>query len=200
MRRLPTALAVLAATALAAPAFAHTGAGAAHDLGHGLGQGFLHPLSGLDHVLAMVAVGLYAAQLGGRALWLLPAAFVGTMCVGGFLGYTGVPLPMVEHGISLSVVAMGMAIALGLRLPTLGATTLVAMFALLHGHAHGSEGAELASFLTYAAGFGAATALLHVVGIAAALALDRLGTLPATLLKRVAGAAGALAGIAMLAG
>jgi urease accessory protein len=180
----------------AGPAFAHTGVSAAT----GLAQGFLHPLSGLDHVLAMVAVGLYAAQLGGRRLWLLPSAFVVTMVVGGLVGYLGVALPMVEPGIGLSVVAMGALIALGVRLPNLIAMALVAAFALAHGHAHGSEGAELVSFLTYAAGFVAATALLHGAGITAGLALDRLAPLPATVLRRAAGVAGALAGIAILAG
>jgi urease accessory protein len=106
---------------------------------------------------------------------------------------------MVEQGIGLSVVAMGLAIALGLHLPTPAATALVAVFALVHGHAHGSEGAELASFAAYAAGFVAATALLHAAGIAAGLALDRLDTLPAAVFERAAGAAGALAGIAILA-
>ncbi len=196
MERLWALAAALAVGALATPALAHTGAGPAHDLTHG----FLHPLSGVDHILAMVAVGLYAAQLGKRSLWLLPAAFVGTMMAGGVAGYTGVGLPMVEQGIALSVIAMGVLIAAGLRLPALAATALVAMFALAHGHAHGSEGAALAAFLPYAAGFVAATALLHGAGIAAGLALDRLGALPAMVLKRAAGVAGALAGIALLAG
>jgi urease accessory protein len=196
MQRLLTIIAMLAASGLAAPASAHTGVSAAHDLA----QGFTHPLSGLDHVLAMVAVGLYAAQLGGRSLWLLPAAFVGTMIAGGLLGYAGAPLPMVEQGIGVSVVAMGAAIALGLRLPVLVATGLVAIFAAVHGHAHGSEGAGLASFLPYAAGFVAATVILHAAGILTGLGLDRLGPRPATVLKRAAGVAGALAGIAILVG
>ena len=196
MHRMLTIVAALAVGGFAAPALAHTGAGARHDLTHG----FLHPLGGLDHVLAMVAVGLYAAQLGGRALWLLPAAFVGTMIVGGFLGYAGVPVPMVEQGIGISVVAMGLAIAAGLQLPTLVATALVGLFALVHGHAHGAEGTRPTSFLSYAAGFVAATAILHAVGIGLGLALDRLGTLAATVLRRAAGVAGALAGIAILAG
>jgi urease accessory protein len=196
MHRTLTIVAALAVGGFAAPALAHTGAGATHDLTHG----FLHPLGGLDHVLAMVAVGLYAAQLGGRALWLLPAAFVGTMIVGGFLGYAGVPVPMVEQGIGVSVVAMGVAIAAGLRLPTPVATALVGLFALVHGHAHGAEGAGLTSFLSYAAGFVAATAILHAAGIGLGLGLDRLGTLAATVLRRAAGVAGALAGIAILAG
>jgi urease accessory protein len=196
MKRPLALVAALAAGGMTAPAFAHTGVSPVHDLTHG----FLHPLTGLDHVLAMVAVGLYAAQRGGRLLWLLPSAFVGTMIVGGILGYAGVPAPMVEQGIALSVIAMGALIALGVRLPTLAATALVGLFALAHGHAHGSEGGALASFATYAAGFVAATALLHIAGIALGLALDRLGALPASVLKRAAGAAGAVAGIAILLG
>jgi len=196
MHRMLTIVAALAVGGLAAPALAHTGVSQTHDLAHG----FLHPLGGLDHVLAMVAVGLYASQLGGRSLWLLPAAFVGAMIAGGLLGYGGVPVPMVEQGISLSVVAMGLAIAVGLRLPTAAATALVADFALVHGHAHGNEGAELASFLSYAVGFVAATAILHAAGIGLGLALDRLGPVPAAVLGRAVGAAGALAGIAILAG
>jgi urease accessory protein len=195
MHRMLATVAAMAIGGFAAPALAHTGASATHDLAHG----FLHPLGGLDHVLAMVAVGLYASQLGGRSLWLLPAAFVATMIGGGLLGYVAVPMPMVEQGIGLSVVAMGLAIAVGLRLPTLAAAVLVGLFALVHGHAHGSEGAELASFLSYAAGFVAATAILHAAGIALGLALDRLGALPATVFRRAAGVAGALAGIVILA-
>jgi urease accessory protein len=196
MARLVTIIAALAAGGMAAPAFAHTGVGPVHDLTHG----FLHPLGGLDHILAMVAVGLYAAQLGGRSLWLLPATFVGTMILGGVAGYAGAALPMVEQGIGVSVIAMGALIALGLRLPALAAMALVAVFAFVHGHAHGAEGAELASFLPYGAGFVTATALLHAAGIAAALALDRVGGLPATVAKRAAGAAGALAGVVILVG
>jgi urease accessory protein len=188
--------AMLVLGGLAAPASAHTGVSVTHDLTHG----FLHPLGGLDHVLAMVAVGLYAARLGGRSLWLLPAAFIVTMIAGGALGYASVPVPMVEQGIGVSVIAMGLAIAFGVRLPAIAATLLVALFALVHGHAHGREGAELASFLAYACGFVAATSLLHAAGIAVGLALDRLGTVPAAVLTRVAGAAGALAGVAILAG
>jgi urease accessory protein len=196
MRRILRLAAVLAVGGAAGPAFAHTGVSATHDLAHG----FLHPLSGLDHMLAMVAVGLYAAQLGGRGLWLLPSAFVGTMLVGGLMGYAGIAMPMVEQGIALSVIAMGAVIAAGVRLPAAAATALVATFALAHGHAHGSEGAALAAFLPYAAGFVAATALLHGTGIAAGLALDRLGALPASVLKRAAGIAGVVAGVAILAG
>jgi urease accessory protein len=195
MRKLLMLAASGAATLAATPALAHTGVSPVDDLAHG----FLHPLSGLDHMLAMVAVGLYAAHLGGRGLWLLPAAFVGAMLAGGLIGYAGVALPMVEPAIALSVVAMGAAIALGACLPTLAATVLVAAFAVAHGHAHGGEGGVAAAFLPYAAGFVAATALLHAAGIAAGLALDRLGPMPATVLKRVAGGAGVVAGIVILA-
>jgi urease accessory protein len=131
---------------------------------------------------------------------LLPAAFVGTMLAGGLIGYWGAPLPTVEPAIALSVIAMGALIALSVRLPASAATALVAAFALAHGHAHGSEGGALASFLAYAVGFVTATVLLHAAGIAAGLALDRLGALPATVLKRAAGVAGMVAGIVILAG
>jgi urease accessory protein len=122
------------------------------------------------------------------------------MLAGGLIGYSSVPLPMVEPAIALSVTAMGGLIALGVRLPALAAAVLVAAFALAHGHAHGSEGGALGGFLPYAAGFVAATVLLHGAGIAAGLVLDRLGGLPATVLRRAAGVAGVVAGIVLLAG
>jgi urease accessory protein len=177
-------------------AFAHVGLGQVETFR----TGFFHPLSGIDHVLAMVAVGLYAASLGGAALWLVPCAFVGMMIVGGLIGYGGIPLPLVEQAIGLSVVVMGLAIALGVRLPVAIAMGLVGLFALFHGHAHGSEGVELASFLPYAAGFIAATAALHTAGISLGLGLDRLGTAQANYLRRAAGAVGVLAGVSLLFG
>jgi urease accessory protein len=122
------------------------------------------------------------------------------MIVGGVIGYGGVPLPLVEHAIGLSVVAMGLAIALGVRLSVVLAMELVGLFALFHGHAHGSEGAQLASFLAYAAGFIVATVALHAAGIGLGLGLDRLGTAQADYLRRVAGGAGALAGVSLLFG
>ncbi|MFT3729985.1 MAG: HupE/UreJ family protein [Hyphomicrobium sp.] len=196
LRKLP----LLACTALfmtAGPAFAHVGVGPVDTFSHG----FMHPLTGIDHVLAMVAVGLFAANLGGAALWLVPSAFVGTMIFGGALGYYGWPLPMVEEGIGASVVVMGLAIALGVRLPTIAAMALVGLFALFHGHAHGSEGIGIGvSFLPYAAGFVGATALLHITGIALGLSLDRLGETPAAIMKKCAGVAGAIAGVSILAG
>jgi len=186
----------LISLAAAMPASAHVGAGSVDTLSHG----FLHPFNGLDHILAMVAVGLYAANLGGRALWLVPSAFIGTMIVGGLLGYYGWPLPMVEAGIALSVIVMGMAIALGVRLPTIAAMALVGVFALFHGHAHGNEGAGLGiTFLPYAVGFVAATGLLHLAGIALGATFDRMGTLSVSL-NRLAGCAGLVAGMSLFTG
>lgn len=197
MLRKLTPLAAAALLLTAGPAFAHVGVGPADTFSHG----FLHPLGGMDHILAMVAVGLFAANLGGAALWLVPSAFVGAMIFGGALGYYGWPLPMVEEGIGLSVVVMGLAIAFGVKLPTIAAMALVGLFAVFHGHAHGTEGVGLGiSFLPYAAGFVLATALLHVAGIISGLGLDRLGNTPSMILKGAAGALGAMAGVSLLAG
>lgn len=196
LRKLP-ALTCAALVLTAGPAFAHVGVGPVDTFGHGL----VHPMSGIDHILAMIAVGLFAANLGGAALWLVPSAFVGMMIFGGALGYYGWPLPMVEEGIGFSVVVMGLAIALGVRLPTIAAMALVGFFAVFHGHAHGTEGMGLGiAFLPYAAGFICATGLLHVAGMALGLSLDRLGSRRAAILKMCAGTAGALAGVSLLAG
>ena len=192
-RLMPVTLCLLLLTT--GSAFAHVGLGQVETFK----TGFVHPLIGIDHVLAMVAVGLYAASLGGAALWLVPCAFVGMMIVGGVIGYGGIPLPLVEQAIGLSVVVMGLAVALGVRLPVVVAMGLVGLFALFHGHAHGSE-AELASFLPYAAGFIVATVALHVAGISLGLGLDRLGTAQANYLRRTAGAVGALSGVSLLFG
>ena len=154
---LAAALLMLAATA----AQAHTGVGGTAGFAHG----FAHPLGGIDHVLVMVAVGLFAAQLGGRALWLVPLSFVSVMMAGGALGMAGVAMPFVEIGIGLSVVVLGLAVAFGLHLPTAAAMALVGLFAIFHGHAHGAEMPESASGLAYGAGFVLATALLHALGI-----------------------------------
>ncbi len=191
-----TVLAVTVSMVLATPALAHTGHGDALGLAHG----FMHPLSGLDHILAMLAVGLYATQLSGRALWMLPAAFMSAMIAGGAMGYSGIVIPVVEQGIALSVIVMGALIALGLKMPAIAGMSLVAMFAVFHGHAHGSEGAEVAFFSLYAAGFVTATFLVHLTGIALGLGLKTLEQNQALLLRRAAGSAGAMAGIALLAG
>lgn len=194
IRRLPALLA--AALLFPGLAHAHTGIGDAHGFMHG----FEHPIGGLDHVLAMVAVGLLAAVLGGRALWAVPAAFVLTMAVGGLVGMSGFELPFVEIGIALSVVALGLAVAFRVHLPTLAAMALVGFFAIFHGFAHGAEAPADASGLGYAAGFLLATALLHGAGLALGLGLGKGGERGGGLVLRAGGGAMALAGVAILAG
>ena len=170
MPRLPlrplASLALLAAFALAAPlAQAHEGAG----LAGGFMSGFAHPLLGWDHVVAMLAVGLWGAFLGAPALWLLPVVFPLVMAAGGALGVLGVPLPAVEVGIAVSAIALGGVVAGALRPPLWVAALLVALFAVFHGHAHGTELPQAASPLAYSLGFVVATGLLHLTGIALGL-------------------------------
>jgi urease accessory protein len=150
-----------AITLFSTPAFAHTVPGQAK----GFVTGFLHPLSGLDHVLAMVAVGIWGAQLRRPAIWILPVAFPLVMSFGGLLGMRGVPLPCVEIGVAASAVVLGIVIALELRPPLFVAALIVSAFAIFHGHSHGTELPKAASPLTYALGFVLATGLLHVSGI-----------------------------------
>lgn len=145
----------------AAPALGHTQAGAMS----GFLSGFLHPLAGLDHVLAMVAVGLWGAQLGVPAIWLLPVTFPLVMACGGFLGLIGIPLPGVELAIAVSAVMLGAMVTLAVRPPVWTAALLVGCFALFHGHAHGTELPPGASGLLYSLGFVTATGLLHAGGI-----------------------------------
>ena len=183
----------LAAVLLLAPAVAsaHTGV----DHAEGFAHGFAHPFSGLDHLLAMFAVGLFAFRLGGRALWAVPAAFMGMMALGGVAGFEGAALPYVETAIALSVVALGLVVATGVALPTAVATAFVGIFAIFHGHAHGGELPAGTAAAAYTTGFLAATGLLHAAGIAAAALLSgRLAVV------RLGGAAVALAGVALLAG
>ncbi len=180
--------------AIPGAALAHPG----HDAG-GFAHGLVHPLGGLDHVLTMVAVGLYAALPGGRALWLVPATFVGVMAIGGALGAAGYPLPYVETGIALSVIVLGLAVALRVSLPTLGAMALAGLFAIFHGHTHGAEMPLGVSGVTSAAGFMLATALLHGAGIAIGLVAGRLAEHGGWRIAQAAGGAMALAGIALLA-
>jgi urease accessory protein len=146
---------------VALPALAHVQEGQAA----GFLTGLAHPVSGLDHVLAMIAVGLWGAQLGAPALWLLPVTFPLVMAFGGFLGLLGIPLPGVEAGIALSALALGLAVATSWRPPLVLAAVLVAVFAVFHGHAHGTELPEGQSGLTYSIGFVVATGLLHLAGI-----------------------------------
>lgn len=147
---------------LCAPtAFAHPQKGDAV----GFLTGFRHPISGLDHVLAMVAVGLWGAQLGRPAIWLLPVAFPMVMATGGMLGLMGVPLPGTEYGIALSAIMLGAAVMLEVRPPLAVAAILVSVFAIFHGHAHGTELPAGQSALLYSMGFVIATGCLHAVGI-----------------------------------
>ena len=193
MRRLPIIfLALLFPTA----AFAHP------DISHaaGLLHGFEHPLGGVDHILAMVAVGVFAFVLGGRALLLVPLSFVGMMTVGFMLGANGINLPFAELGIALSSVVIGGAAALGRPMPVAGAMALVGTFAVFHGHAHGAEMPADAGGALYAAGFIAATALLHLAGIAAAMGVSRLVGKYGRIVAQVAGGVFALGGVGVLLG
>jgi urease accessory protein len=147
------------------PALAHVGVGSTASFAAGIA----HPLSGLDHMTVMIAVGLWAALKGGRALWVWPAAFVGVMLIGGVLGMAHVPIPFVEPGILASVVALGLLVALAADLPVWLGAVVIGLFALFHGHAHGSEVMETVSGAEYIAGFALATAGLHLLGIAFAL-------------------------------
>lgn len=180
-------LLVLAITAPAA--WAHGQGVHTHDAG--LLAGMLHPFSGLDHLLAMVAVGLWAAQQGGRALWALPASFVGAMAVGAMLGLSGVAFAGMEAGIALSVLALGALVASRRRLLLPLAAALTGLFALCHGIAHGQEMPLAASPWSYGFGMLAATALLHGAGVLAGCTLRRL-------YLGLAGAAISLAGLGML--
>lgn len=131
----------------------------------GLFLGFLHPIKGIDHILAMLAVGMWGAQLGKPALWALPVAFPLVMAMGGVLGIVGVPLPGIEIGIALSVVGLGTLIALRVKTPLWVAGIIVGFFAIFHGHAHGAELPDAAGALPYSLGFVVATGLIHLTGI-----------------------------------
>lgn len=186
------ALAGLSVLLSVLPAAAHVG----HGETHGLMHGFAHPIGGADHMLAMVAVGMLAAILGGRALWLVPASFMVMMAAGAGLAMAGFSLPFVELGISLSVIALGLAVALQLPLPVVAAMGVAGFFAVFHGFAHGAEMPIDASGASYAAGFLAATALLHLLGIAIGLGFNRLTmTSSRAALSRLAGGAIAIAGV-----
>lgn len=154
----------LAATLIVLPtiAVAHPGAGEAHDLVHG----FAHPFSGLDHLVAMLAVGVFAAQLGGRALWLVPGTFIALMAAAGIAAVMGIALPFVETGIALSVLVLGAAIAFAVTVPLGLAMAVVGFFAIFHGYAHGTEMPPGVSGMFFGLGLVAASAVLHATGIA----------------------------------
>ena len=193
MRRL---ILLSAAVLMPSVAFAHTGVGDTAGFLHGVA----HPIGGIDHVLAMVAVGVFAAVLGGRALWLVPSAFVAMMIVGFGLGIAHVDVPFVELGIALSSIVIGGAAALGSPMPVAAAMALVSVFALFHGHAHGAEMPENAGGLTYALGFVVATSLLHAVGVLAVLGTAKAVGSRGRMIARTAGGLFALGGVGVLAG
>jgi urease accessory protein len=180
-------LAALALTVPSTAALAHVG----DHLGTSLVAGLAHPVTGLDHVLAMVAVGLWASQLGRRAMLLLPAVFPLVMALGAVMGVQGMTLPWVEAAIILSVVALGAAVALGWRISIPLSAVLVGTFALFHGYAHGAEFGS-GSALLYGTGFVLATLVLHLIG----LGIGTLANRP--LLMRTAGSAIATAGLLLI--
>ncbi len=184
----------LLAAALLIPgaAFAHTGIGA-HG-GSPFAAGFLHPLLGADHVLTMIAVGLFAAMTGGRARWAYPCAFVAAMVGGGLAGFEGADLPVIEPTILASVVVLGAAIAFAIRPPLPLACGVIALFGAAHGYAHGIEAAGLGG-LPYALGFVLATSILHGVGLGLGFGAGSLGR-PA--LARGLGALTCLGGVLLV--
>ncbi len=193
IRKSAATAALLALTAT--PALAHL-----DPVAHGsFAAGFSHPLFGADHVLAMVAVGLWAVLLSQatdrRALWLVPAAFVGTIAAGFVAAMLALPLPFVEPVILASVVVIGLLAAVALNVAVLPAMAMVGFFAFFHGHAHGGEIGEAGAW-PYAAGFAIATALLHAAGVAGGLLLGKaLGGAGGRLVTRLGGGAAALGGL-----
>jgi len=179
-----------------APAFAHLDPSE-----HGsFAAGFSHPLFGLDHILVMVAVGLWAASLKGRAMLAVPAAFVGAMGLGFIAAIAGVPLPFVEPVILASIIFIGIMVALALPFSTAGMAAAVAFFAFFHGHAHGGELGE-AGAASFAVGFMIATALLHAAGIGLGLAFAKLQSRDGkSWITRAAGAVTAAAGVVLVVG
>lgn len=180
-------LGALATLLVPASGFAHVGVAETGSLA----QGLFHPLTGFDHMAAMIAVGLWAAQRGGRALWLVPLTFISLMAVGGLLAVAGVSLPWVESGIGASVLVLGLLVAAAVRLPVLASSLVVGLFALFHGHAHGTEIPPLASGLAYGLGFILTTALFHGTGMGFAQSVRHWGT---PVLVRLAGGATAAFG------
>lgn len=174
-------------------AFAHTSGG----IGGGFASGFTHPLNGLDHIAAMVAVGLWGAFLGRPAIWLLPVVFPLVMTFGGAMGIMGIPVPAVETGIAVSAIVLGLMVALAAKPPLWVAAVLVGVFAIFHGYAHGAELPRAANPLAYSVGFVVATGLLHLCGIAVGLLVQWSAGHGAV---RAGGAVISLIGVAFLLG
>ena len=161
-RAMPLAVGIaMAGVMLSSPAMAHT----TNASGAGFAGGLSHPFSGLDHILAMITVGLWASQLGRPAYWVLPLTFPVVMAVGAVLGMSGVRLPWVEVGITASVIVLGLMVALSLKPSLAVSMALIGLFALMHGHSHGTELPQAASPVAYGAGFLISTVLLHGIGL-----------------------------------
>ena len=180
---------------LVAPAFGH--ADTAPGFGGGFTSGFMHPLTGWDHIAAMVAVGIWGAFLRQPAIWVLPIVFPLVMALGGALGVLGVPVPLIEPGIAASSIVIGLAILAAWRAPLWLAAVIVGLFAIFHGHAHGAELPHAANPIGYAIGFVLSTGMLHLAGIAFGLIVDRPGGRVAL---RGAGGVIAALGVAFLFG
>ena len=191
MRRSAIALTTLSLLVMSPAAFAHPG----HLVGSGFTAGLLHPFTGLDHLLAMIAVGLWAAQRGGRYLFVIPASFVTMMAVGAVAGVSGIALPMVEPGILGSLVVFGLLIALDARMPLAAGMAIIGGFALFHGYAHAVEMPTHASLAVFGSGMLLASVALHLLGIFA----GRVGTLHLReIALRISGGLIALAGLVLL--
>ncbi|PJE55574.1 MULTISPECIES: HupE/UreJ family protein [unclassified Marinomonas] len=189
-RALKTKGLLVAASVLASGSvLAHPG----HEQASSFMTGFAHPMGGLDHLLAMVAIGLWAASIGGRALWAIPAAFVVTMLLGGGLAVAGLNVPFVEQGILLSVIVLGALVLFAKRLPTAVCVMIAGGFALFHGAAHGMEMPLNANGLQYALGFALATASLHLVGLGLGQLMTKIGT--SSFATRISGFVIATAGL-----
>jgi urease accessory protein len=177
----------------ASVAFAHS----SHGVASGFVSGFVHPLLGLDHVVAMVAVGLWGAILGGNYIWMLPVVFPLVMAFGGVLGILLVPIPAVETGIAVSAIVLGLMVCCAVKPPLTVAALVVGTFGIFHGHAHGTELPNASNALTYSIGFVIATGLMHLAGIT-------LGVLPrwpvGRLAVRVGGGAITLTGVGFILG
>ena len=180
--------------AIPAIASAHPGHDGDHGFGWDFSGGFAHPLGGCDHILAMIAVGLWATQLGGRARWLVPAAFVSVMTIGAVLGHGGFEIAGTEQAVAASVLVLGPLVATAARFPVALSITIVGVFSLFHGIAHGAEMPATAAGFEYGLGFVLATTLLHAAGIG----IGQVTAKGSSFIPQTAGAAIALVGVAML--
>jgi len=156
--------------------------------GAGFSEGLTHPFGGLDHVLAMLAVGLWAAQSGGQSLWSIPLAFVAMMTMGALAGVAGISIPYAEAGVAASVIVLGGMVVLSTKWAAAAGALLAGFFAIFHGHSHGAEMPQVASAISYGLGFVLATSLLHGAGIAAALGLSSYRNFSARLVRIGGGA------------